>query len=65
MFASVLIHEIAYSILAQRYGIKVREIVLIVFVGVSDISEELKNYKKELKMAAADPVVSFILAGSF
>ena len=65
MFSSVLIHEIAHSILAQRYGIEVREIVLFVFGGVSDISEELKDYKKELKMAAAGPVMSFILAGIF
>lgn len=65
MFSSVLIHEIAHSILAQRYGIEVREIVLFVFGGVSDISEELKDYKKELKMAAAGPVMSLILAGIF
>lgn len=63
MFSSVLTHEIAHSILAQRYGIKVREITLFVFGGVSDISEELKDYKKELKMAAAGPATSFILAG--
>lgn len=65
MFLSVLIHEIAHSILAQRYGIKVREIVLFVFGGVSDISEELRDYKKELKMAAAGPIMSLILAGFF
>jgi Zn-dependent protease/CBS domain-containing protein len=65
MFSSVLIHEIAHSILAQRYGIKVREIVLFVFGGVSDISEELKDYRKEIKMAAAGPAASFILAGIF
>ncbi len=65
MFSSVLVHEIAHSILAQRYGVKVREIVLFVFGGVSDISEELKDYKKELKMAAAGPVTSFILGGIF
>jgi Zn-dependent protease len=65
MFSSVLVHEIAHSILAQRYGVKVREIVLFVFGGVSDISEELKDYRKELKMAAAGPATSFILAGIF
>lgn len=65
LFSSVLTHEIAHSILAQRYRIKVREIVLFVFGGVSDISEEPKDYKKELKMAAAGPATSFILAGIF
>lgn len=65
MFSSVLLHELAHSILAQRYGIKVREIVLFVFGGVSDISEELKDYRKEMKMAAAGPVTSFVIAGMF
>lgn len=65
MFSSVLTHEIAQSILAQRYGIKVREIVLFVFGGVSDISEEPMDYNKELKMTAAGAATSFILAGIF
>lgn len=65
MFLSVLLHELAHSIVAQRYGVKVREIVLFVFGGVSDISEELKDYRKEMKMAAAGPVASFIIAGIF
>lgn len=65
MFVSVLLHELAHSIVAQRYGIKVREIVLFVFGGVSDISEELKDSGKELRMAAAGPAVSFLLASMF
>ena len=65
MFSSVLLHELAHSILAQRYGVKVREIVLFVFGGVSDISEELKDYRKEVKMAAAGPITSFVIAGIF
>lgn len=63
MFASVLVHEVAHSVLAERYGVKVREIVLFVFGGVSDISAELKDYRKEIKMAAAGPLTSFALAG--
>ena len=61
MFLSVLVHELAHSILAQRYGVKVREIILFVFGGVSDISEELKDYRKEFKMALAGPATSFVL----
>jgi Zn-dependent protease/predicted transcriptional regulator len=65
MFISVFIHEVAHSILAERYGVKVREIMLFVFGGVSDITEELKDYRKDFKMAAAGPITSFALAGLF
>lgn len=65
LFASVLVHEIAHSIVALSYGIEVRQIVLFVFGGVSDISEDLKDSRKEMKMAAAGPVTSFILAAIF
>lgn len=65
MFISVFIHEVAHSVLAERYGVKVREIILFVFGGVSDITDELKDYRKELKMAAAGPITSFLLAGIF
>lgn len=65
LFVSVLIHELAHSKLAMRYGVKIQRIVLFLFGGVSDISEELMDYKKEAKMAIAGPLTSFALAGVF
>jgi Zn-dependent protease len=40
LFGSVLVHELSHSIMAQRLGIRVRQIVLFIFGGVSDIEEE-------------------------
>ncbi len=40
LFVSVLIHELAHSLVALRYGIKVRQILLFIFGGVSDIAQE-------------------------
>ena len=65
LFFSVLVHELAHSKLAMRYGIKIRRIVLFLFGGVSDISEELTDYRKEAKMALAGPLTSFAIAGCF
>lgn len=65
LFVSVLVHELAHSRLAKRYGVQIRQIVLFLFGGVSDISEEIKDYKKEAKMAFAGPLTSFVLAGLF
>jgi len=65
LFISVLLHELAHSIVALRYGIKIRQIILFIFGGVSDISEEPKDYRKEATIALAGPAMSFILAGIF
>jgi Zn-dependent protease len=65
LFISVLLHELAHSILALRYGIKIRQIILFIFGGVSDIAEEPHDYRKEATMALAGPAMSFMLAGIF
>lgn len=70
LFVSVLLHELAHSVIAQRYGIKVRQIILFIFGGMSDIEEEMpgggevsKDFRKEFKIAVVGPVTSFIIAG--
>jgi Zn-dependent protease/predicted transcriptional regulator len=65
LFSSVILHELAHSIMAIRYGIKVRHIVLFIFGGVSDIEEEPKEFQKEFKIAVVGPLTSFGLAGIF
>ncbi len=64
LFISVLVHELAHCALAIRYGVQVREIVLFLFGGVSDITSELKDYRKELKMALAGPLTSFAISAA-
>ena len=65
LFMSVLLHELAHSILSLRYGLGVKQIVLFVFGGISDIKEETKDYRKEFKIAVVGPLTSFALAGIF
>src|SRR5215210_2324792 len=63
---SVLLHELSHSIVAKRYGYKVRQIILFVFGGVSDIQDEPREeYKKEFTIAIVGPISSFVLAGLF
>ncbi len=64
-FASVLMHELMHSILAQRAGITVNSITLFIFGGVSQISEEPKQPKDELRIALAGPLTSLALGGIF
>ncbi len=65
LFLSVLLHELSHSIVAISYGIRVRQIMLFIFGGVSDIEEEPKEFKKEFKMAIAGPAVSLVLSAVF
>jgi Zn-dependent protease len=66
LFISVLLHELSHSIVAKQYGYRVRQIILFVFGGVSDIQDEPKEeYKKEFKIAIVGPISSFALAGVF
>lgn len=65
LFASVLLHELAHSLVAQRFGIRVRQIVLFIFGGVSDIAHEARDARQEIKIAVAGPMASFVLAGIF
>lgn len=65
LFSSVILHELAHSIMAIRYRIKVRQIVLFIFGGVSDIEEEPKDFEREFKIAVVGPLTSFGLAGIF
>jgi Zn-dependent protease/CBS domain-containing protein len=62
LFVSTLLHELSHSVMAMKYGIKVRQIMLFVFGGVSDVSEELKDYRKEAKMAFAGPLTSLVIS---
>ena len=64
-FASVVIHELAHSLMAIRSGIQISEITLFIFGGVSKITEEPKDPVTELKVAIVGPLSSFALAFLF
>ncbi len=61
-FGSLVVHELAHSLLALRSGIEIKEITLFIFGGVSRITEEPKDPVTELKIAAVGPLASFALA---
>jgi Zn-dependent protease/CBS domain-containing protein len=61
LFACVLLHELAHVLVARRGGARVRSITLMMLGGVSEIGE-VDQPRLELRMAAAGPLASLVLA---
>lgn len=62
LIVSILLHELAHSILARNQGVRISGITLYLFGGVADIKGELPTPLTELWIAVAGPVVSLGLA---
>lgn len=64
-FASVLLHEIAHSLVALREGIDVKKITLFIFGGLAQIEQDVDEPGKEFRIAIAGPATSVVLGGLF
>ncbi len=64
LFVFVVFHELAHSIVARHYGIKVRKIILYPIGGVSEIEEIPDNPSQEWRMAIAGPLTSVVLGAA-
>ena len=61
LFVFVVFHELAHSLVARRYNIKVRKIVLYPIGGVSEIEDLPNNPAQEWRMALSGPLTSLVL----
>ncbi|MFJ2863581.1 site-2 protease family protein [Kitasatospora sp. NPDC087314] len=64
-YASVLVHELAHTLVALRYGLGVRRIQLQFFGGVSEIENEAETPWREFWLAFVGPLLSLALGGLF
>ena len=63
LFVSILVHELSHSYVAKKNGLPIARITLFFFGGVSEMTEEPQDASLEVRMAAAGPLMSFLIAG--
>ncbi|MFC2057252.1 site-2 protease family protein [Chloroflexota bacterium] len=65
LFASVVAHELAHSLVGRANGIPIKSITLFIFGGVAQMTKEATRPGAELKMAVAGPICSLVIGGLF
>jgi Zn-dependent protease/CBS domain-containing protein len=65
LFLSVLLHELAHSVVARSRGIAVEGITLFIFGGVAEMRQEPERALDEFLLTIVGPLSSLALAGVF
>ena len=65
LFACLLIHEFAHSLVARKCGIETESITLFIFGGFARFTRDPEKWTHELGIALAGPIASCVCAAIF
>lgn len=65
LLASLLAHELAHAVVARRAGVKVFDVTLWLFGGVTRLGGQAKTPQKAFRIAISGPATSLALSGGF
>jgi stage IV sporulation protein FB len=63
LFLIVVLHELGHSVVAQQYGVSVKQILLLPIGGVAQLDRIPEKPRQEFAIAIAGPLVNVGLAG--
>jgi len=63
VFVCVVIHELSHSLVAIRFGHRVRSIILLPIGGMAQMDEIPEDPKQEILISLAGPLASIVISG--